>query len=303
LIDRNGTLVFERYFNGYVRDRLHPLYSVTKSVMSSLIGISIDRDEITGVDANMVAFFPEYHGEIDNLDSLKEEVTLEHLLSMTAGFEWDEWTYPYDDPRNDVTKMYVSRDWVKYVLDLPMSDVPGARVVYNSGASMLLSAILTHATGLTAKEYASQYLFGRLGITTWIWESPPYTPNMSIGGWGLHMRPVDMITFGRLYLQLGRWNDEQILSENWVWKSTEPYGRLSEWYEYGYQWWRYSDRVVDEGLLEINDVFIAVGRGGQYIWVVPQYNMVVASTAWNDNNGKSSAPMFMNYIIPAVRGR
>jgi CubicO group peptidase (beta-lactamase class C family) len=303
LIARDGTLAFERYFRGYNRERLHPLYSVTKSVMSALIGIGVDRQEIGGVDTNMLDFFQSYIGQIANLDSLKETVTLEHLLTMTAGFAWDEWTYPYDDPRNDISKMYVSGDWVKYVLDLPMSDVPGTNVVYNSGVSMLLSALLTNVTGQSAKEYASRNLFGRLDVTNWMWESPPYSTSTSIGGWGLHMRPVDMIAFGQLYLQLGRWNGEQIVSEDWVRKSTAPYGNLGEWYDYGYQWWRYSDRVIHEGLLETNDVFIAVGRGGQYIWVVPQYNTVVVSTAWNDNNGKSSSPMFMNYILPAVKGR
>ncbi|UCG53084.1 MAG: serine hydrolase [Candidatus Latescibacterota bacterium] len=300
LIHRRDSLVFEHYFNGYFRERLHPVYSVTKSVTSALIGIAIDRGEIADVDEEMLGFFPD-HGAIANLDSLKESITLKHLLTMTAGFEWDEWSLPYDHPENDVSRMYVSSDWVSYVLDLPMTDVPGTRFVYNSGVSMLLSAILTNVTGLSARDYAISHLFGRLGVTSWSWDPAPRNPGMSIGGWGLRLRPIDMVEFGRLYLQKGKWGEEQIVSREWVEFSTQPHATISDRTNYGYQWWMYSDFIVEEGLVEVNDIFIAVGRGGQYIWVVPQYELVVVSTAWNDNNGKSSSPMFFRYIIPAVQ--
>jgi CubicO group peptidase (beta-lactamase class C family) len=109
-----------------------------------------------------------------------------------------------------------------------------------------------------------------------------------------------MVTFGLLYLQEGRWDDAQIVPREWVAASTRSHSVIDEWSEYGYQWWTYSDRVVSEGLIDRNDIFRAVGRGGQYIWVVPHYNLVVVSTAWNDNNGESSHPMFFRYIIPSV---
>jgi CubicO group peptidase (beta-lactamase class C family) len=197
--------------------------------------------------------------------------------------------------------MYISDDWLKYVLDLSMTDVPGLRFVYNSGVSMLLSAILTQTTGLSARDYAAAHLFGRIGVTSWRWDAAPNNPGLSIGGWGLWLRPIDMVGFGRLYLQKGRWGNEQIVPQEWVDSSTAPYSPISEWTEYGYQWWTYSRRVVDEGLVAVNDISIAVGRGGQYIWVVPHLELVAVSTAWNDNNGKSSSPMFFRYIIPAVQ--
>jgi CubicO group peptidase (beta-lactamase class C family) len=247
LIHRRDSLVFERYFDGYDRERRHAVYSVTKSVTSALIGIAIDRGDIAGVEEKMLKFFAHYPW-IANLDSLKKSITLEHLLTMTAGFEWDEWTLPYDHPDNDVTRMYVSSDWVKYVLDLPMTDTPGARFVYNSGASMLLSAILTNVTGMSARDYAAAHLFGRMGITSWSWDAAPNNPGMSIGGWGLRLRPIDMVEFGRLYLQEGQWDSDQIVPRQWVECSTEPYATIDQWTEYGYQWWMYSDRIVDEGL-------------------------------------------------------
>jgi CubicO group peptidase (beta-lactamase class C family) len=300
LIQRKGVLVFERYFRGYNRETKHHLYSVTKSVTSALIGIAIDRGEIDDVDRDMLSFFPGYPG-IANLDSLKESITLEHLLTMTAGLEWDEWDVPYDDPDNDIAAMYVSNDWVEYVLDLPMTDVPGERFVYNSGVSMLLSAIVTNVSGRSASAYAAEHLFGHIGITSWTWTPAPSNPGMSIGGWGLHLRPIDLVKFGQLFLEEGRWGDRQIVSESWVEASTRPHAVISDLTEYGYQWWMYSDSVIDDGYIDINDIFIGVGRGNQYLWVVPHYDLVVVSTAWNDNNGKHSSPMFFRYIIPAVR--
>jgi CubicO group peptidase (beta-lactamase class C family) len=272
---------------------------VTKSVTSTLIGIAINHGEIDGVDERMLPFFSHYPN-IANMDARKQAITVEHLLTMTAGFRWDEWSLPYTHPANSVNLMYVSNDWVKYTLDLPMVDAPGARFEYNSGVSMLLSAILTGATGVSARDYAAEHLFGHIGVTAWQWDSAPQNPGMSIGGWGLRLRPVDMVKFGLLYLQEGQWNDAQIVPGEWVAASTQSHSVIDEWSEYGYQWWTYSDRVVSEGLIDRNDVFRAVGRGGQYIWVVPHYDLVVVSTAWNDNNGESSSPMFFRYIIPSV---
>lgn len=299
LIHREDSLVFERYFGGYDREYLQPVYSVTKSVMSALIGIAIDHGDIGGVNERMLPFFSHYP-DIANMDPWKQAITVEHLLTMTAGFQWDEWSLPYTHPANSVNLMYVSNDWVKYTLDLPMVDAPGARFVYNSGVSMLLSAILTGAKGVSARDYATEHLFDRIGVTTWQWEPAPRNPGMSIGGWGLHLRPVDMVKFGLLYLHEGRWGDAQIVPREWVAASTQSQSVIDEWREYGYQWWTYSDRVVSEGLIDRNDVFRAVGRGGQYIWVVPHYDLVAVSTAWNDNNGESSHPMFFRYIIPSV---
>jgi CubicO group peptidase (beta-lactamase class C family) len=300
LIERRGKLVFERYFQGYARDDRHVVYSVTKSFLSSLIGVAIARGDLDGVDTRMLDFFPGYQ-RIANMDSLKQAITVEHLLTMTAGLEWDEWDVPYGHPDNDISQMYSSRDWVQYVLDLPMTDRPGTRFVYNSGASMLLSAILTEATGLSAYAYGLTHLFSPLGISDWTWDAAPSNPGMSIGGWGLHLRPIDMLKFGRLYLQKGVWDNDQVVPLSWVERSVAPHAVIDPTNNYGYQWWMYSDTVVADGRLETNDAFLAAGRGGQYIWVVPHLELVVVSTAWNDSNGKHSSPMFFRFIVPAVR--
>ncbi|UCH84313.1 MAG: serine hydrolase, partial [Candidatus Latescibacterota bacterium] len=210
LIHRRDSLVFERYFNGFYRNRFETVYSVTKSVTSALIGIAIDRGDIASVDEIALDYF-DYYPSIANLDTRKESINIEHLLTMTAGFEWDEWTLPYSHPDNDIAHMYNSSDWVKYVLDLPMTHTPGTQFVYNSGVSMLLSAILTIATGQSAADYAATHLFGRIGVTQWSWADAPENPGMSIGGWGIRTRPIDMVAFGCLYLNRGRWGDDQIV--------------------------------------------------------------------------------------------
>lgn len=146
LIHFNGILVVEEYFGEYSRNDLHPIYSVTKSITSAVIGIAIHQGKISGIDKEILDFFTEYNN-IANLDSFKKAITIENLLTMTAGFLWDEVSTSFVDPRNDVVKMAGSSDWIKYVLDKPMRDYPGKRFVYNCGATMLLSGIIQKSTG------------------------------------------------------------------------------------------------------------------------------------------------------------
>jgi len=151
IIVHYDSLVLEEYFMGWTRPMLHPCFSVTKSFSSSLIGIAIEQGYISGVDEKLLSFFPEY-GDIANLDERKESITLENVLTMTAGFIWDELSTPYVDecgketPENDAIKMGQSSDWIKYVLDLQIIDDPGTKYVYNSGGSHLLSGIIANKT-------------------------------------------------------------------------------------------------------------------------------------------------------------
>ena len=191
LIVKNGHVVFERaythdydeLFEGvedqtpgpynyydpawhpyYEHGPLHTMQSVSKSVTSALIGIAIGRGEIPGVDVKALPYFREF--SLDDPDPRWEALTLEHLLTMTAGIAWDESTVVYTDPANTCAGMERSDDWVQFVLDQPMTDDPGARFVYNSGATVLLAQVIKEATGLEAHEYAAAHLFGPLGITS-----------------------------------------------------------------------------------------------------------------------------------------
>ncbi len=250
----------------------HYCNSVTKSFTSALIGIAIDQGKINGVDEKLLSFFPEYN-EIANLDERKESITLENVLTMSAGFTWDEWSTPYGHPENASTKMAGTSDWNKYVLDLPMNDNPGTKFVYNSGCTLLLSGIIANKTGQSAEEFAKENLFNALGITNWEWLTSPN--EITNTGWGLFLHPVNMAMFGYLYLKNGLLNGEQVVSEDWVNESTSNHID-----PYGYQWWMIPNVFV-ETYPEADGAYYAIGYGGQYIFVLPNLNMVVVFTAEN----------------------
>lgn len=297
VIVKNDSIIFEKYFNGYSREKKHALYSVTKSFVSTLIGICLQQGYIDSINTRVLDFFPEYRNTIANYDSSKDDITVRHLLTMTAGFSWDEWSTLYSDPNNDVVKLIQSSDWIKYILDLPMSHAPGASPTYNSGASHLLSGIITKATGRSARDFAADHLFTYLGIQDWTWDNDPN--GITVGGWGLSLRPIDMIKLGQLYLKKGRWNNVQVVPESWIEESMKPYCQINRWCNYGYQWWRYGQAMVDAGLLPSTDINFASGRGEQFIWVIPAHNAVVACTAWNDGQSKLE-PVLWEYILKAL---
>ena len=294
IIAEDDSIIFEKYFNNYSRDNRHALYSVTKSFTSTLIGICLAKGYIDNIDMPVLGFFPEYKNNIANYDSLKEKITIRNLLTMTAGFTWDEWTTSYNDPNNDVVKLIQSNDWIKYVLDRPMSYTPGTHITYNSGVSNLLSGIITKATGQSARDFASDNLFSFLKINDWDWENRP--DRISIGGWGLSLRPIDMIKFGQLYLKKGLWNNVQVIPESWIEESTMPHNQISNWCDYGYQWWRYGNNM---GAVNAAGIFFASGRGEQFIWVIPDHNAVAVCTGWNDGQTKLESVLW-DYILKAL---
>ena len=294
IIAKDDSIIFEKYFNNYSRENRHALYSVTKSFTSALIGICLAEGYIDNIDMSVLGFFPEYKNIIANYDSLKEKITIRNLLTMTAGFKWDEWTTSYNDPNNDVIKLTHSSDWIKYVLDLPMSHIPGTYITYNSGVSHLLSGIITKATGQSARDFARDNLFSSLEINDWDWENRP--EGISIGGWGLNLRPIDMIKFGQLYLKKGRWNNIQVIPESWIEASTMPHNQINHWCDYGYQWWRYGYNM---GAVNATGIFFAAGRGEQFIWVIPDHNAVAVCTAWNDGQTILESVLW-DYILKAL---
>ncbi|HPS13260.1 MAG TPA: serine hydrolase, partial [Prolixibacteraceae bacterium] len=294
---KDDTIIFEKYFNGDSRDRKQQLYSVTKSFTSSLIGICIQKGYIGSVNAKVLDFFPQYQGAIANFDTLKAKITVADLLTMRAGFSWDEWSIPYSNPDNLIFKMTNSSDWVKFVLDRPMAYSPGTHFAYSSGVSNVLSAIITETTGKSANDFAEETLFNCLGITNFSWDNS--ASNVSVGGWGLSLRPVDMVKFGQLFLHKGKWNNEQVLPESWVEESTQIHCQANKWCDYGYQWWRYGEAMKTSGALPTTDIYFASGRGEQYIWVLPSYNAVVVCTAWNDGVQKLE-PVLWEYVVKAL---
>lgn len=267
VVYHNDELITEQYFDPFSADELHYQYSVTKSVTSTLIGIAIDQGLIQNVDQKLLDFFPEYT-DIQNLNERKEKITLKDILSMRAGFSWDEWTYSYLDERNNAHQLIRSGDMMQFMLDRPMAAEPGQQFTYNSGATMLLSGIIQSVSGQSAEDFARDNLFDPLGISSWRWEKGK--DSLSNTGWGLHLLPKDMAKIGRLFLNNGMWDGRQVVSKNWVTESIQNHGN-----NYGYQWW----------LDGQDESYSARGWGGQTIVVVPDHHLVIVSTAGNFNGG------------------
>jgi len=313
LIMRNDSFVLEKYFSPNpvsVRETLQDIQTVTQAITSTLVGIAIHQGKISGVDEKVYNFFPEYSHIFDQ-DSAKYTITLEHLLTMTAGFAWTEdiatyWWYGAEDELANMI-WCTDGDWIKHVLSRPLFDDPGSRFVYNSGATMLLSGIINKACGLSLEEFAAEYLFKPLGISTWEWETCPKGNSTTF--FHLDLRPLDMLKIGQLYLNKGRWNGVQVVPEEWINVSTER--QVNDFdagippidaCDHGYLWWRYSDNHPASSMLKINDVYFAFGWADQYIWIIPHLNMVVVSTASNSNPGTfKTYDIIWKYILRAVK--
>ena len=282
LIIRNGYLIHETYFSSFANANTSTnIYSCTKSVTSSLIGIAIDKGYIGGVDDLVLDYFP--NRTIANLDAWKKAMTIENLLMMKSGVEWDESDYSRSD--NDYTLMYASGCPVQYVLDKPMASTPGSTWVYNTGCSHLLSAIIDNTTGIGTQDFAQTYLFNPLGINPPDWAIDDQ--GISYGGSNLRLTPRQMAKFGFLFLNNGSWDNQQLIPQEWITAST--HSTDSTWW-YAYQWWNEPHR----------NSFSARGYYGQQIVVIPDYNMVVVFTANTNLIGNLYNTIIDNFIIPAI---
>jgi len=284
-IIRHGYKILDVSLGSYQADEPHLLYSCTKSVVSSLIGIAIEQGYIENVDVLLTNLFPDR--EIQNLDARKQMMTLEHLLSMTSGFECrDSYLYQWVG----LNQMMNSDDWIQHVLDLPMEFQPGTHFEYCNGVSNLLSAIVQESTGMHTAAFAEQYLFGPLGIDTYSWEEDP--AGIPLGFSELYLRPTDMARFGYLYLQGGVWDGEQLVSSEWVTASSTVKIEANTLQDgYGYQWW-----------IDAAGYYMALGYHGQFIFVLPEYDMVVVFVS-DPDVGNFELPEYLltEYIIPAAQ--
>jgi len=261
MLIRDGYVLLDANFYPYDRSTVHDLASVTKSVMTTLIGIAIDQGRLS-LDDPMVSFFPDR--TIAHLDERKQRITVRHLVGMTSGLECDPKTDDFD-----LRAMWSSDDWIQFSLDRPTVTEPGSRFVYCGPSIHLLSAILQEATGSTALEFAREHLFRPLGIQQAYWVSDPQGYSR---GWGdLCLFPQDAAKLGLLMLQRGRWDNRQIVSQDWVTEATRTHIGTNRGQGYGYGWWT---APASEEI----PYFSADGRGGQFVSVYPGLNAVVATT-------------------------
>lgn len=263
LVQFRGDLVGERYYGGATSRSPANIKSASKSVISALVGIALERGDFDSTTQTLAALMP---GESALADSLKRRITILDLLTMRAGLQ----STSFDNYGSWVN----SRNWVRNALARPMVELPGhagGRMIYSTGSSHLLSAALTRASRMTTRRYAERHLFRPLGITSREWPTDPQ--GIYFGGNDMRLTPREMATFGALYLNRGRAPDgSRILDSAWIDSSWVPRTR-SNWSdnEYGYGWWitRMRDRPV----------YFAWGYGGQYIFVIPSLHLVVVTTS------------------------
>lgn len=293
LLIKNGKLVFEEYFYGYNRDKLHYLASVSKSITSILIGIAIDQKYTAAVGTTAYEFFPEYTGTkwIDQ----KYPITLQHILTMAAGLDWDATRYSRRDPRHTTHQMYASGNPIKFVLQRDLIETPGEKFYYNSGLTILLGGIIKNASGLSIDKFAEQYLFSPLGISDYRWDKFP-DGNIQTDG-GLSLRPRDMAKIGYMVMKNGKWKDRQIVSEEWIIESTKNHIDALG-IGYGYQWWIGQTPINNQTI----PVLFASGHGGQKIFILPEFDLVAVFTSRVFNSKGHSAPegFLLKYIIPSI---
>jgi CubicO group peptidase (beta-lactamase class C family) len=270
LIMREDRLVFEYYKNRKIENNPQKINSCTKSILSILIGIALDKGYIKSIAEPVCSFFPELMNILD--DPRKRHITIEDLLTMSAGFEWPEfgeWNYS--------TPMLFSSDMIKYVFERNLENDRGEKMNYNSGCSHVLTAILQKTTGMKAIEFANLHLFQPLGITNVQWYED--SKGINRGGDGLTMTTVDMLKMGTLYLQEGNWKNKRIVSSDWLRKSTQPYYLTYEAIGYyAYHWW-VRNLNINNAEVSCTEMIFALGFGGQYICIIPGLSMVIAITS------------------------
>ncbi len=301
LVARGGKLVVEEYFYGYDRDTLHDMRSASKSVTAALTGLAIDRGMLPGADAEVLPLLPGYR-LLANWSPEKADIRIRDLLTMSSGLDANDSDRTSVASENAYQSQVRQPDWIRLALDAPMIATPGTRVIYGSANPMILGGVLAKVVGDRVEWFADEALFAPLGIERYrIFMDPTGVPYM---GGGMYLRPRDMLKFGQLHLDGGRWQGRQVLSEDWVQASFGRYGRLEpldrNGNEYGYLWWH---ETYDVGGRQIASVE-ARGNGGQYIFVVPELDLVAVITAGNYRGGlettRQSQRMFERYVLPAV---
>jgi CubicO group peptidase (beta-lactamase class C family) len=260
LVSWRGSLVFEHYFNGARASRLANIKSASKSVISALVGIAIDRGHISGVTQPIAPFFGDLLAGENN--AAKRRITIENLLSMQSGLATTS--------NRNYGAWVQSANWVRHALSRPLEQPPGTGMEYSTGNTHLLSAILTKTSGKSTWQFAQESLARPLGFSLAEWPRDPQ--GVYFGGNDMLLTPRQMILFGEMYLNRGRANGRQIVPAHWVETSFVPRGR-SNFSEqmYGYGWWMRPVAGVQS--------YYAWGFGGQFIFVIPELQLVVASTS------------------------
>jgi len=264
IVSQHGEIVTEQYYGRMHGGRGQNIKSASKSVLSILVGIAIDKGYLKGVDQTIEEFFPEYFST--NPDSLKASITIEDLLTMRSGLA--------STSRANYGRWVTSSNWIRYTIDRPLQGSPGVDRIYSTGNTHLLAVILARASDMNLLAFSNRYLFHPMDIRITGWDRDPQ--GYYFGGNNMAMRPSDMVKIGRLMMDVGRYNGQQIVSSDWIRKSIEPVtGRVLGVENYGYLWFQ---RVAGDYHMSY-----AFGNGGQYILILPELDSVITVTTRNES--------------------
>lgn len=293
VLAKNDQILVESYFNGFQDTAIHDLRSVTKSILSLLIGIALDRGFIQNVNDPISKYLNQF-GSIKHLDPLKNTITIKHLLTMSGGLDCNDWD---KKSKGQEDKVYRQKDWIQYTLDLPLIHLPGTVSAYCSMGTVLLAEIISQASGLSIDQFALTYLFNPLKIERAKWG---YTSDREVipSGKRLYMAPKDLLKIGLLVLNKGRWNGSQIVSEVWISESTTPKTKITG-VNYSYLWWNIPLQASDTSGTAIT----ATGNGGQYVMIFPDLDVVAVFTgsAFNSEQDKLPFSIMQRVVLPALK--
>jgi CubicO group peptidase (beta-lactamase class C family) len=295
LISKDGKLVVEEYSRGWSQEENHQMQSVSKSFTSLLLGDAIDRGFIESVDDPILNYLPKYKSI---LIGEKEKITIEDLLTMSAGLDWDEHNPSYKHPNNMRMREMNSTDSIEFTLSVPSRYVPGEVFTYSGGYVTVIGEIVKNATGATSlADFVGRSSLSNLCIKNAYWYKQMDGRQNSAGG--LYLRPRDMAKVGQIILENGIWNDKQIIDEEWIEESTTEHisTKRNKWSGYGYYWWSRFYYVNGKKFRAI----AALGYGGQRIIIIKQLNLVVVTTADNFDRSSSADNMMRKFIIPAFQ--
>jgi len=267
VVIRGGDIIGEKYYNGKNGTDLNNIHSVTKSITSALTGVAYDHGGITDLNSKLVDYFPEYT-DLTNYNELITEVTLYHLLTMQAGFDFEESLTHWQAYTN-------SPNWTEYVLQMDFMHDPGEIYHYSTPQTNILGNIVQHQMGMNLKEIADTFLFGPMGIDNYYWGQDPQGYYMA--GHELYLTPRDMARFGLLYLNEGVWQGVRLISNSWFQASTSSQVMRyppDEKYGYGYFWWTNFENNENH--------YSAVGKGGQYIHIYPERDLIIVTATNGD---------------------
>lgn len=261
LMSQHGELLSESYFGRMNAGRTHNIKSASKSILSILVGIAIDRGYFEGTDQPIADFFPVYFEQ--NPDSVKASITIGDLLTMRSGLA--------STSRGSYGRWVISNNWVQYALNQPMRGTPGVDRIYSTGNTYLLAVALSRASGMSARQFAERYLFDPMDIRLGGWDRDPQGNYM--GGNNMALRPRDLLKIGELMMNMGEYNGRQIVPTSWIVESVEPVTGRGNRLNYGYLWFRRKSNGYE--------TVYAYGNGGQYLLILPELESVIAVTTRN----------------------